>query len=180
MKESHRQLSHESCKPWLIIMWGSRRHDWRAGVAYMCVRGRRQTTAVVVLAVIPNSSLSSVFAHSTGPVRSVHWPSDLDVPTTSWSAPWSSDPYFPVHFGTNTPWASRSTLSSGMGVHAVPGPRPFPIPVYTPTASEPSPLPSRESSPYECRMPFRFSCGEQARGLREGRAEGCGVLLEWL
>ncbi|KAI9453147.1 hypothetical protein BJY52DRAFT_861579 [Lactarius psammicola] len=111
-------------------------------------------------AAIPNSTRSSVFAHSTGPSRSVHWPSDLDVPTTSWAQPWS-DPYFPVQFGTNTAYrASRSSLCGGLrplSTGTCPGPYPYPAPPvvnYPPTASDPSlpPTPTPEGSPYGYRI----------------------------
>ncbi len=114
-------------------------------------------------AAIPNSTRSSVFAHSTGPSRSVHWPSDLDVPTTSWAPPSSwSDPYFPVHFGTNPALrASRSSLCGGIRASSAgTGPYPYGYPVppvhYARTASDPSlpPTPTPESSPYVCRLPF--------------------------
>ncbi|KAI9442759.1 hypothetical protein H4582DRAFT_1930758 [Lactarius indigo] len=109
-------------------------------------------------AAIPNSTRSSVFAHSTGPSRSVHWPSDLDVPTTSWAPPptWS-DPYFPVQFGANTAYrASRSSLCSGMRAPSA-GPYSYSAPVpYPPTASDPSPppTPTPDGSPYVSRLPF--------------------------
>ncbi|KAH8997679.1 hypothetical protein EDB86DRAFT_2914303 [Lactarius hatsudake] len=103
-------------------------------------------------AAIPNSSRSSVFAHSTGPSRSVHWPSDLDVPTTSWTN-WS-DPYLGAN---NAHRASRSSLCSGM--RAPPSdPYAYSVPPIFryPTASDPSPsrTPSPEGSPYVCRLPY--------------------------
>ena len=46
-----------------------------------------------------NSTRSSVFAHGTGPAYSVHGPSDLDTPTTSWVCGNSlPGPPFPVNF----------------------------------------------------------------------------------
>ncbi|KAF8257945.1 hypothetical protein EI94DRAFT_1791385 [Lactarius quietus] len=89
-------------------------------------------------AAIPNSSRSSVFAHSTGPARSVHWPSDLDVPSSSWGAP-LPDPCgnFPVNFcGLRN---SRSSLSCGTrpSVYA-----PHPPFHYAPTVSDQSLPPS--------------------------------------
>lgn len=103
-------------------------------------------------AAIPNSSRSSVFAHSTGPSRSVHWPSDLDVPTTSWTN-WS-DPYFGAN---NAHRASRSSLCSGM--RAPPSdPYTYSVPPIFryPTASDPSPspTPTPEGSPYACHLPY--------------------------
>ncbi|KAH9037073.1 hypothetical protein EDB85DRAFT_1937831 [Lactarius pseudohatsudake] len=100
-------------------------------------------------AAIPNSSRSSVFAHSTGPSRSVHWPSDLDVPTTSWTN-WS-DPYYNPHR------ASRSSLCSGL--RAPPSdPYTYSVPPIFryPTASDlsPSPTPTPEGSPYACHLPY--------------------------
>ncbi|KAH9062354.1 hypothetical protein EDB87DRAFT_1606636 [Lactarius vividus] len=107
-------------------------------------------------AAIPNSTRSSVFAHSTGPARSVHWPSDLDIPTTTW-ANWS-DPDFPVHFGANNPYrASRSSLCSGMrpppsGPCAYPGPPSFRYPIASDPS--PSPTPTPDGSPYTSRLPY--------------------------
>ena len=54
---------------------------------------------MLVPAAILNSTHSSVFAHSTGPARSVHWPSSVDAPTTSWVCSNSSaEPPFTVNF----------------------------------------------------------------------------------
>jgi len=62
---------------------------------------------------IPNSTRSSSFAHSTGPARSVHWPSDLDAPpTTSWSAPWQNS-YYPGPYSAGNAPAAFSRISLG-------------------------------------------------------------------
>ncbi|KAH9170144.1 hypothetical protein EDB89DRAFT_1979868 [Lactarius sanguifluus] len=103
-------------------------------------------------AAIPNSSRSSVFAHSTGPSRSVHWPSDLDVPTTSWTN-WTG----PYSGANNAHRASRSSLCSGM--RAPPSdPYTYSVPPIFryPTGSDPSPppTPTPESSPYVRHLPY--------------------------
>lgn len=99
---------------------------------------------------IPNSTRSSVFAHSTGPGRSVHWPSDLDAPpTTSWATPWSNsycaDPYL---CGNASAAYSHMSLGGvrGFSTGTVPGtayttcpPMP-PSPYMGPTPSNPSPV----------------------------------------
>ena len=74
-----------------------------------------------------------MFAHSTGPTRSVHWPSDLDVPTSSWGGASLPDPCFPVNFCGFR--ASRSRAPSA-GMYPTP---PFP---YASTVSDPSLPPS--------------------------------------
>ncbi|KAI9510122.1 hypothetical protein F5148DRAFT_1182571 [Russula earlei] len=73
-------------------------------------------------AAIPNSTRSSIFAHSTGPARSVHWPSNLDAPATSWATPWLDSSYVGPYTAGNVPAASsRFSLggirgfSTGMG-----------------------------------------------------------------
>ncbi len=71
--------------------------------------------------VIPNSTRSSAFAHSSNPARSVHWPSDirLDAPPTSyWSDPYSSGPY-----GTGNAPSAFSRISLG-GVRGFSGTSP--------------------------------------------------------
>src|SRR6266403_258017 len=88
---------------------------------------------------IPNSTRSSVFAHSN-PARSVHWPSDLGAPPTSCSTPWS-DPYSSSPYGAGNAPPASSRISLG-GVHGFSGTSPVTIrvpPSYmTSTLSDPS------------------------------------------
>lgn len=88
---------------------------------------------------IPNSTRSSVFAHSN-PARSVHWPSDLDAPPTSCSTPWS-DPYSSGPYGACNPPSAFSRISLG-GVRGFSETSPVTIrgpPSYmTPTMSDQS------------------------------------------
>jgi hypothetical protein len=88
---------------------------------------------------IPNSTRSSVFAHSN-PARSVHWPSDLDAPPTSCSTPWS-DPYSSGPYGAGNAPSAFSHISLG-GVRGFSGTSPVTIrgpPSYmTPTLSDQS------------------------------------------
>ena len=87
-------------------------------------------------AAIPNSTRSSVFAHNTGPARSVHWPSDLDPPATSWATPWSEPCYtYPYGVAGNAPAAlSRFSLGGCRNFSTGTGPG------TTPTAYPPPPI----------------------------------------
>jgi hypothetical protein len=63
---------------------------------------------------IPNSTRSSILAHSTGPTRSVHWPSDLDAPaTTSWTTPTWPNSYYHDPYGSGNAPAAYSRISLG-------------------------------------------------------------------
>ncbi|KAF8499536.1 hypothetical protein F5888DRAFT_83251 [Russula emetica] len=74
---------------------------------------------------IPNSTRSSVFAHSN-PARSVHWPSDLDAPPTSCSTPWS-DPYSSGPYGAGNTASAFSRISLG-GVRGLTSPTTIRVP----------------------------------------------------
>lgn len=97
--------------------------------------------------IIPNSTRSSVFAHSTGPARSVHWPSDLDPPATSWTTPWP-DSYYPGPYATSNAPAGFSGISlggvrgfstgTGPGTAYATCPPMPPSPYMAPTLSDPS------------------------------------------
>jgi hypothetical protein len=102
--------------------------------------------------VIPNSTRSSVFAHSN-PARSVHWPSDLDAPPTSCSTPWS-DPYSSGPYGAgNAPSAfSRISLGgvrgfSGTSPVTIRGPPSYMTPTLSDQSSPPTPMTDRFGPP---------------------------------
>jgi hypothetical protein len=101
---------------------------------------------------IPNSTRSSAFAHSTGLAGSVHWPSDLDVPTTSWGAPFP-DPCFPVNFFR---WASHSSLSGSVRVPSTDDPSIYsvPLPFHHYPHTDSDPLSSPASGRHGCYIPF--------------------------
>jgi hypothetical protein len=86
---------------------------------------------------IPNSTRSSVFAHSN-PARSVHWPSDLDAPPSSSSTPWS-DPNSSSPYGACNAPSAFSHISLG-GVRGFSGTSPVTIrgPTSYMTPSDPS------------------------------------------
>jgi hypothetical protein len=124
-------------------------------------------------AAIPNSTRSSLFAHSTGPARSVHWPSDLDAPTTTWAAP-PLDSYHSYPYGADFAPAASSRFSLG-GLRgfsagtgpgsaypaAVPVPPSF-SPVYPPSSDPSSPMTPqfREvNGLHTPRMPFERHSG---------------------
>lgn len=90
---------------------------------------------------IPNSTRSSVFAHSN-PARSVHWPSDLDAPPTSCSTPWS-DPYSSGPYSAGNAPSAFSRISLG-GVRGFSGTSP--VTIHGPPSYMPSTL-SDQSSP---------------------------------
>ena len=76
-------------------------------------------------------------------MRSDHWPSDLDVPTTSWGAP-LPDPCFPVSFCGLC--ASRSSLSGGAFVYT---PRfHYPYTVSDPSLPTSCPICGRYHNPF--------------------------------
>lgn len=91
---------------------------------------------------IPNSSRSSVFAHSN-PARSVHWPNDLGVPppSTSYSGPYT-DPFSSGPYGAgNVPFYSRTSLGEGpraRGCFGMGSPIRGPAPYMTAMRSDPS------------------------------------------